>query len=70
MCGLNHLSNDYRNQQVESRPIKVNGLYSDLLFLPWWCVNSPLHPTWVSVDNVDRIHRPTVQEFRERYEVS
>jgi hypothetical protein len=36
------------------RPLRVAGLYSDLLHQPWLCATVELQPAWLEVDNIDR----------------
>ena len=36
------------------RPILVEGLYSDLLFQPWFCASTEISDTWLEHDNLPR----------------
>jgi hypothetical protein len=49
-------------------PLAIRGLYSDLLYTPWYCAQAPLKPQWLSHDNCPRVHCPTVEEFSWRFE--
>ena len=51
-----------------SRPLKVEGFYSDLLYQPWHCSNIPLNPEWLKRDSIDRRVGLSVKEFQEQYE--
>ena len=54
---------------VKSKPLHVQGFYSDLLYQPWHCANIPLKPKWLKRNTIDRRTGLTLEEFRELYEV-
>eukprot|EP00939_MAST-03C_sp_MAST-3C-sp1_P000490 g490.t1 len=43
-------------------------IFSDLLYRPYLCATSPILSSWLAVDNVDRRHQLTHQEFVDKYE--
>lgn len=51
-------------------PLRVEGLYSDLLHAPWLCATVELRPAWLELDNVDRRSGLTAAEFRATYEAA
>ena len=63
-----------KEEEEKSRPrmfsVKANGLFSDLLYLPWMCVTQPVDPAWLTTDNITRVDAHTLSQavFRERFE--
>jgi Cupin-like domain len=50
------------------RPMRVDGVYSDVLYAPWRCYAVDLRGSWLSRDNVMRVDAIGVDEFVERFE--
>jgi len=48
--------------------LRVSGFYSDILFMPWLYSTMALEPTWLEVQNIDRVAGLSKQDFVERYE--
>lgn len=51
-----------------TKPLHVDGFYSDLLYQPWHCANIPLSAKWLKRDTIDRRADLTIEEFRQLYE--
>jgi hypothetical protein len=51
-------------------PLRVNGVYSDLLFQHWLCSSMYISPQWLRVSNIDKVHADEMSaaSFMERYE--
>eukprot|EP00884_Botryococcus_braunii_P021807 jgi/Botrbrau1/830/Bobra.0352s0027.1 len=49
-------------------PLSVQGIFSDLLYQPWLCATTPLLPSWLAVDNLERRSQISLTEFREQFE--
>lgn len=52
----------------EGPPMRVQGIFSDLLYQPWLCATAPLRSSWLQIDNLERRSRLSPPEFREEYE--
>ena len=50
--------------------LRVNGVYSDLLFQHWLCSSMYISPQWLRVSNIDKVHADEMSaaSFIERYE--
>lgn len=48
--------------------LRVQGMYSDLLYQPHVCATTPILPEWLAVSNVDRKAGLSVEQFRQQYE--
>jgi hypothetical protein len=50
--------------------MKVEGVYSDLLFQHWLCSSMFINPKWLRVSNIDKVHAldMTPAAFTDRYE--
>lgn len=49
-------------------PVVVRGFYSDILNQGWFCGHIDVSPEWLEVDNIDRVSRISVADFRRLYE--
>jgi hypothetical protein len=51
-------------------PLRISGVYSDVLFRSWLCRSFALRPSWLEVHTVPALHRSevTVDLFLEEYE--
>ena len=62
-----------RGQQLEAapqpgRPLRVAGLYSDLLHKPHWLATRALDAAWLARDTLPRAAGLSAAEFRARFE--
>ena len=48
--------------------LRIRGLYSDLLYQPFFCATTPLRAEWLECSNVDRRCGLSLHEFRQQYE--
>jgi len=59
-----------RRQGREVKEATVNpirGFYSDLLYQPWLCATIDFPEAWLEEDNVDRIGKISIEDFRSRF---
>lgn len=57
----------HTSPSLRHRPVRVRGLYSDVLHAPYAAAafrGRGLKPAWLNRDNCPRLHRPTLEEFR------
>lgn len=54
----------------QPRVLRVDGLYSDVLFHKWRCATAVMQGSWLEHDNAERIdgNAVSLEEFRERFE--
>lgn len=57
------------NVPPESAKIKVQHFYSDLLYQPWLCATLDVDSAWLEVENIDRRHDLSLEEFKKEYEI-
>lgn len=48
--------------------IRVDHMYSDLLYQPWLCATLDIDESWTAVDTIDRRCNMSLEEFRREYE--
>ena len=50
--------------------MKVNGVFSDLLFQHWLCSSMFINAKWLHVSNIDKVHADDMSaaDFIQRYE--
>lgn len=49
-------------------PLRVRGMFSDLLYQPWHCATVPLRQEWLSRESLPRRAGLSLQQFQTEYE--
>lgn len=49
-----YLVSKYGDNVKAPNPIKVQGVYSDLLFQPYYCAAAPIEDAWLEIENIER----------------
>ena len=57
------------NCLLATRGVRVEGMYSDLLYQPFRCATAPLREEWLGEGTVPRVKGLSVEVFRQEYEV-
>lgn len=61
-----------KQQRVVIKPsapfLQIRGIYSDLLYQPFFCATVDLAPEWLQTDNIDRRSGLSVEDFVRQYE--
>eukprot|EP00050_Salpingoeca_kvevrii_P013581 m.29581 g.29581 ORF g.29581 m.29581 type:complete len:509 (-) comp5111_c0_seq2:77-1603(-) len=55
-------------KDVVHRPLRVAGLFSDVLFQAWFYAAIGMRPEWTAVNNIERRSNLSLAEFIEQYE--
>lgn len=57
-------------KRQRTKPIKVTGFYSDLLFQSFYCAAAPIESSWIAIETIDRrsATQMTVDDFKAEYE--
>ncbi|KAE9354812.1 F-box protein [Phytophthora fragariae] len=65
-----YLKTKYGEKMKVGAPIRVQGVYSDLLFQSFYCAAAPIEDAWLAVENIERrsAKNMTVADFKRDFE--
>ncbi|KAG2520976.1 hypothetical protein JM16_006507 [Phytophthora kernoviae] len=65
-----YLTTKYGDNAKLSAPIRVKGVYSDLLFQSFYCAAAPIEDAWLAVENIERRNAKqlTLEDFKRDFE--
>ena len=65
-----YLAHAFPGIQLPKDKLRVQDMYSDLLYQSWRCASAPLRKGWLSAQTIPRAYGLSAEEFQSQFEAA